>query len=847
MQKPSRLLSLFLLALLITWYAPMTLNNNIASAVILHPSLITNPATNIKTTNATLNGYLTSKGNDTTSAYGFQYGLTTSYAGGYVYSTNLTPGFTQIQKRNERNGNKGIWGDGTYIYTVNYGFGNSSIYAYSFNGTTATLLNTTYDARANQEYQSIWGDGTYIYVTANGGGINAYSFNGTSMHLNATKFDAGGDYYGVWGDGTYIYTTCEGSGIRAYTFNGATNTFTLKGTKFDGGTYYGVWGDGTYIYIACDSSGVRSYTFDGTNFHLTATQHDAGNYYSVWGDGTYIYCGCLANGLRAYSFSGVAFTLIDTDFIGGFYWGIYGDGNYIYVADYQAGAPGFPDVLAYSFNGTALTLQKSYSDINYYYETVWSDNAFIYATSFTDSIIAYTFGTGAFTYNLTGLTPGTTYHYRSFANNSLYTGYGNDMMFYTGVTNGARISIYVDVYNESNGSQAIPFNIIIKNLNGSEVYSNLNQHGTTNINTTALSGNQTILIKVWSLGYRERIMLIQLHNNLSGHYTFYLPAETMPPGADPGGGSGYGPNASIVPLIYTVRVVETIRTEYSEFDRPIAGAWVNIKRYINATGRFETMSILQTDTNGYINLYLIPSVLYLFNISATDYITSVADWNPTPPNPYQPTELKIFRMTRTSHALQPVNVTYIMKNIIWSLAPQDLSQQGPITFYFNITSTDNQLQWFRMEVSYFNQSLQTWVLLNSQNQSTSSGGSLTYTTANITGTYKVDVYLKKIGYNEYKIYETGNLHYTLYYLPIWIRQIPDFVWYLIIVVLMIIVMGTCFTMLSTGLLTGYIGLGVFAFGLMLKPGLTINGFGGWVIWAITFLIYTMGIFLWSRL
>jgi hypothetical protein len=188
-----------------------------------------------------------------------------------------------------------------------------------------------------------------------------------------------------------------------------------------------------------------------------------------------------------------------------------------------------------------------------------------------------------------------------------------------------------------------------------------------------------------------------------------------------------------------------------------------------------------------------------------------------------------------------------MKNIIWSLEPQELSQQGPITFYYNITSTDNQLQWFRMEVSFFNQSNQTWVLLYSQNTSNAHGGSISYTTPNVTGTYKVDIYFKRVGYNEYKLFETGSLHYTLYYLPIWIRQIPDFIWYLIIVVLMIIVMGTCFTMLSTGLLTGYIGLGVFAFGLMLKPGLAVNGFSGWVIWAITFLIYIMGLFLWSRL
>ena len=133
------------------------------------------------------------------------------------------------------------------------------------------------------------------------------------------------------------------------------------------------------------------------------------------------------------------------------------------------------------------------------------------------------------------------------------------------------------------------------------------------------------------------------------------------------------------------------------------------------------------------------------------------------------------------------------------------------------------------------------------NHTDANGGSISYTTPNVTGEYKVDLWFKKSGFNEYKIYQQGSLHYTIIYINKWIQAIPSFVYYLVLIVIMIIVMGYCFATLGTGFLTGYIGLGIMAFGLLLKPDLNVNGFGEWSIWAITFVIYTMGLFLWSRL
>ncbi len=49
----------------------------------------------------------------------------------------------------------------------------------------------------------------------------------------------------------------------------------------------------------------------------------------------------------------------------------------------------------------------------------------------TDNIVASGSGTGLFTANLTGLTPGTTYYVRAYATNSVGTAYGNEMSFVT--------------------------------------------------------------------------------------------------------------------------------------------------------------------------------------------------------------------------------------------------------------------------------------------------------------------------------------------------------------------------------------------------------------------------------
>jgi hypothetical protein len=450
--------------------------------------------------------------------------------------------------------------------------------------------------------------------------------------------------------------------------------------------------------------------------------------------------------------------------------------------------------------------------------------------------------------NATGLTPGTLYHFRAFAKNIHGYSYGIDRIFQTLSYYGTYLDLNINVYNESNGTQGIPFNILIKNLNGTQTYSLMNQNNTLHLNTSSISGNQTILIKVWSENYRERIIMVAVGNYLKANYSFFLPREILSPGADPGGASAYSPDSPIVATAYNIRIVYTIKSDFQEFDRPIRDAWIVIKRFINATGTYEIMSILITDTNGYANVFLLPSVLYIFEISSHPrFHDLVADWNPIPINAYQVPDVKIFRLELIDYEFQPGDYTYLMDNITWSFSPTNTQYTGAIPFSFHIVSSDGKLQWYRMTVEFYNVSNKTWVMLYNGNDSTSTGGYLNYTTPNITGQYRVECFFKKTGYSEYELFQMGSLHYAIIFLKAWLKQIPDFVWYLVIIVIMIMVMGFCYVRLGTGIITGYIGLGIMAFGLVMKPGMVINGFPVWGIFATTFILYTMALFLWSRI
>jgi len=114
-----------------------------------------------------------------------------------------------------------------------------------------------------------------------------------------------------------------------------------------------------------------------------------------------------------------------------------------------------------------------------------------------------------------------------------------------------------------------------------------------------------------------------------------------------------------------------------------------------------------------------------------------------------------------------------------------------------------------------------------------------------------ECFYKKQNFSEYEVFQQGSLVMFFSYLKAGLESIPDLAYYIILIVIMIVSMGFFYLYFGTGLATGYIGLTIFAIGLLFKPVEIQLGVGnpisGWLIFAVTFLMYTVALFLWSRI
>jgi hypothetical protein len=311
------------------------------------------------------------------------------------------------------------------------------------------------------------------------------------------------------------------------------------------------------------------------------------------------------------------------------------------------------------------------------------------------------------------------------------------------------------------------------------------------------------------------------------------------------------------PQIYYCQVVETSTIGDSQTFQPVENAYVTIKRYINTTDAYEILSVLKTDAYGKVNLWLFPSQIYLVSISCNGYNDKLADYIPAPANIYGQTELEIFRITRQTGGINMPDYYTLFTNITYTLEPRGTRHTGSFTVYYNITSMDNMLEWYRLDIYRQPYNSSTWTLIHSTNQSNPGGGSISYTIPNQTGRYSIECWFKKTGYPAYEIYNTGSIIHFIINLRTTMNLIPDEAYMIITIVLMLVGMGACALYFTTGPITGYVGLGIMAFMLFLHNDVTINTgitamgstitMSGWVIFGITFLIYTSALFLWSRL
>jgi hypothetical protein len=264
-----------------------------------------------------------------------------------------------------------VWSDGTYIYVGDFSGG---IDVYSFNGTSFSFLAT--DTTHSTNARSVWSDGTYIYVADGTGGLDAYTFNGTSLTYLATDTTNSTFATKVWGDGTYIYVL-NGVNLKVYTFNGTSFTY-ISSALPNSPSANGVWGDGTYIYVSDSTDGIDAYTFNGTSFTFLATDttHST-SARDVWGDGTYIYVADYTGGIDVYTFNGSSFTFLDTDTTHSTSaLSVWGDGSFLYVGNNLVGV----DVYAVDPGTGALTFKDKNTTFTNA-RSLWGDGTYIYSNS----------------------------------------------------------------------------------------------------------------------------------------------------------------------------------------------------------------------------------------------------------------------------------------------------------------------------------------------------------------------------------------------------------------------------------------------------------------------------------
>ena len=301
------------------------------------------------------------------------------------------------------------------------------------------------------------------------------------------------------------------------------------------------------------------------------------------------------------------------------------------------------------------------------------------------------------------------------------------------------------VFNKSRPSQGIsPFGILISNEDGTDTYWNSTASAPLFISKDNIPFGDDTIITINASGYKSSQYYYDFELNNFYNLTFYLsPTLTHTPGeGDDPTGDDTETNYTSTHL-YRIRVIDT-------YQNPIPDVHVNVKFYANTTDTYENTSILLTDGYGEADVYLVPNTNYKVFLTKSGYSqTGSKDWIPDPIF-YGANYPKIFQMNTASGE----DIT-IWTGVNWSIEPTIYDHYANFTMYFNITSENDDLEWFKAVVYLWDSSSETWMTLYSETVTTSSGGSISYTTVNGTGKYALECSFKR---EEYDSYNFGTPH-----------------------------------------------------------------------------------------
>jgi len=197
--------------------------------------------------------------------------------------------------------------------------------------------------------------------------------------------------------------------------------------------------------------------------------------------------------------------------------------------------------------------------------------------------------------------------------NSYYTlwGYNSTYNIFSNATYSSFRGLKINVYNESNPSEELVYDVLFNNQSNSESYDSNNNPSPSYFDMDDIPTGENIDIYFNSTGYNPRLITLDLNASVWTNLTVYL---------------------SDVANLYYIRVL-------TEYELPIYQAEVEVTSFLN--GSYQTIAKGITDGNGHFPVYLNSNYSYRVNISAFGFdslINQVLNPDPTNYGIYYPIE-----------------------------------------------------------------------------------------------------------------------------------------------------------------------------------------------------------------
>lgn len=404
-------------------------------------SVTTNSATGVEELNATLNGTLTSDGNDICYT-GFQYGYDVSYGSTVNVSKDMLPSvihggcnpyvyklaqstLATIPPSSPTYGDvvRAVVEDAYYVYYGGVGASAKVIKVWKYNMTKPSTYSETTTFGG-----SIFGiaiDDTSLYVVGDGSDKYVRKYRKDTMAQTGLITTIAFNTYAVAVDNTHMYVTGpDGSiGVRKY----LKSSFTYVSSRAYSEPIVTIAIDDNYYYLGSNRNSDNVVIGWKSNMtHKQYLTYGNNHVYAVSVDDTYLYV-CGYNGMVSQYYKS-NFSLKKSTKLGvgsNPLWSLTNDAQYLYAGSEYVVAPANRVYMFRKSDMSNVTYSANFGNL-------------VYAVSLLKS---HTFLTGSkFNYNIVTV-PGRLYHYRATAVNSLGQRNGGDKSFLTKPDKPASITV----------------------------------------------------------------------------------------------------------------------------------------------------------------------------------------------------------------------------------------------------------------------------------------------------------------------------------------------------------------------------------------------------------------------